>query len=143
MENSNNNHSFPLPFVPTQIICLQDAIAYIKALATRLDEAGAKSILPLDLLEREAQALEDALSKYPEGNVGGVPAVFLKYSSKELQLDADGLEFVVETDALPVDEQAGNGCGSGGVAEGKGGGARNSQGGGRRKSAVPECIEVE
>ena len=114
--------------------------------------------IPLDLLEEEAQALEDALAKYPEGNVGGVPAVFLKYSCKELQLDADGLELVDDNDdALPtnnVDGRRSAGCGlrDMAMAEGKGGSSpgksagRNSSaggGGGRRKYAAAECIEVE
>eukprot|EP00952_Eustigmatos_sp_NYUAD-ZCMA_P013483 53442-Eustigmatos_ZCMA.PRE.1 len=36
--------------------------------------------LPIDLLEHEANVLEDAMVKFPEGNMGGVPALFLQCS---------------------------------------------------------------
>ena len=114
-----------------------NAVAYMKALAKRLDAAvamggrkGGKEgteVLPLSMLEEEAEALESALTKYPEGNVGGVPAQFLKYSSVGLDLDQDGLEVVSES---------GEGGGEGGGAQSEG------KGGGRRKSTVNECIEV-
>lgn len=125
----------------------QDAVAYIRALAQRLDAPAAAapqqdndpaSRLPLPLLEAEAQALEDAMTKYPEGNVGGVPQVFLQYSATYgLSLDEDGLEVV-------VDDVADAKNGGGGGAEGKGGGGA---GGDRRKSssssgAAAECIEI-
>lgn len=114
-----------------------NAVAYMKALANRLDAAAAmggekggndgKDVLPLSLLEEEAEALESALTKYPEGNVGGVPAQFLKYSSVGLDLDQDGLEVVSES-------------GEGG--EGEEGAVSDGKEGGRRRSTVRECIEV-
>lgn len=130
-----------------------DATAYIRALAQRLDApavaailsqstdaAGAQELLlPLPLLEAEAQALEDAMTKYPEGNVGGVPQVFLQYSATyALNLDEDGLEVVVD-DAADAKEGGGGGKGEG-AADGKGGGGAD-----RRKSSsgvVAECIEL-
>ena len=106
----------------------QDATAYIRALAQRLDApaaaailsqstdaaiGGQEELLPLPLLEAEAQALEDAMTKYPEGNVGGVPQVFLQYSATyALNLDEDGLEVVVD-DAADAKEGGGVGRGEG------------------------------
>lgn len=123
---------------------MQEAIAYMRALSERLDgpakeaqgdgegEGEPMACLPLALLEAEAQALEDAMTKYPEGNVGGVPAVFLRYSATHgLSLDADGLEL------LDSPQRRGGGAGP---AEGKGDGRRRSSsasGGG-----VSECIEL-
>lgn len=116
----------------------------MRALSERLDTPGKQATngndpmacLPLSLLEVEAQALEDAMTKYPEGNVGGVPAVFLRYSATHgLSLDADGLELLDSPD-----KAAGGGGVAGGVAEGKGG-IDN-----RRRSSVSgaagECIEL-
>ena len=121
----------------------QDAIAYMHALAERLDapfhaHANVKdplARLPLPLLEAEAQGLEDAMTKYPEGNVGGVPEQFLRYATTQgMSLDADGVELL----ASPP-----RGEGPGGGEGGPGAAAAEGKGRGRRKgSGVSECIEL-
>lgn len=122
------------------------AHGYMKALAKRLDgaaggggegEEGKENEggqLPLTCLEHEAMALEDALTKYPEGNVGGVPVQFLKYAALASDFEEDGLEVVGEggRGGGGGKKKAGNGERAG-VAEGKEG---------KRRTGVVECIEI-
>lgn len=123
----------------------EPARAYISLLIQRLDsatqsleappipppgspeeEARWERILPLDMVRREADTLEQCIVAYPSGNTNGVPPLFLQARGTQINIETDGVELMDIAD------------GKGGPGEGEGG-----EGKGGRKSVQPECIEIE
>jgi hypothetical protein len=101
--------------------------------------SASDTALPLELLAKEAEDLEDALYKYPERNRGGVPLAFLQYAPQTCRLEEDGVELVTDPDVAGASSSASAAA----EAKEEGGGGEAKQGrhssGGR---GAVECIEV-